>query len=74
MSEAWPRICECGAEFTRPSEFEEWFIKFGNVFFKWKLLYCDKCFHDKTEAALKHLPDVVAELEAAANTHRDAAG
>lgn len=48
---------ECGEDFKRP---EEWRKLNANVFFRYKLKYCDKCYKLKIEAALLRLPDVIS--------------
>lgn len=51
--------CECGKDFERPTVYKEYQEKHPNVFWKWKLTYCDSCIKVKTNTALKDLSKVV---------------
>ena len=54
--------CECGNEFERPLRYKVWNEENTNVVFRWKLKYCDTCFHAKAKKALKRLPEIINNL------------
>jgi hypothetical protein len=54
--------CECGTVFTRPEQYQTENEKRTNVFFRWKLKYCDTCYRKRSREALKSLPDVLNAL------------
>lgn len=56
-------ICEtCGSEYEKSENFKKWNEERPNQFFKWSLLYCDKCRHKKESDAMKYLSDVICAL------------
>jgi len=59
MEEMLKLKCECGKDFERPLKYKIWHEKNYNVAFKWKLQYCDDCFHKRVKDALKRLPEVI---------------
>lgn len=52
----------CGAAYEKPESYSKWNTKRPNVFFKWSLMYCDKCRREKEAEALKGLPKVIEAL------------
>lgn len=50
--------CKCGTTFKRPKEYQGR----TNVFFRWKLEFCDDCFKEKEKVAFKSLPKILAAL------------
>ena len=56
--------CEkCGCDYKKPTIFKEYLITSKyNVFYKWSLMYCDKCRREKEMQSLKALPDVIKKL------------
>ena len=54
--------CECGAEFYRTKAFIEFNEKHPNVFWRWKLKYCNECYKKNFEKALDKMPEVLTNL------------
>lgn len=54
--------CDCGADFERPSKFIRYQQTHPNIVFKWKLAYCDKCYKNKADNALKKLPKILEDI------------
>lgn len=54
--------CECGSDFERPKKYQEYQEKHPNVIWKWKLVYCDTCYKNRCDKALKRLPEVIDAL------------
>lgn len=54
--------CECGTEFERPKIFQQYQKERPNVFYKWKLKYCDVCNKNRVNEALNHLPNIMKAL------------
>jgi len=50
--------CKCGITFDRPKDY----IGRTNVFYRWKLEFCDDCFKEKEKGALKSLPKIMSIL------------
>jgi len=64
MEETIQLKCEkCGCDYEKPSVFKEYLdATKHNVFYKWSLLFCDKCRREKERESLKALPDVLRAL------------
>ncbi len=54
--------CECGEVFQRPIEYLEYQKVSPNVYWKWKLQYCDKCFKQRSNEAFKNIPQVIKNI------------
>ena len=55
--------CECGKEFKRPYKYKEYQERLPHsVAFKWKLMYCDECYKNRVNKALKRLPEIINNL------------
>jgi len=56
--------CEkCRCVYEKPSVFKEYLVATKhNVFYKFSLLFCDKCRREKEGEYLKSLPDVLRAL------------
>jgi hypothetical protein len=54
--------CVCGKDFQRTDVYLKYQEQQPNVLWKWKLTYCDECFKQKREQALRRLPDVLDSL------------
>jgi hypothetical protein len=59
MEETIKIKCECGSECERPQKYKEYQEKSPNVIWKWKLMYCDTCYKNRCDKALKRLPEVL---------------
>lgn len=64
MEETIKLKCEkCGTDYEKPIVFKKYLIETNNnVFYKWSLLFCDKCRREKQNEALKALPDILTAL------------
>lgn len=62
MDEMLKLKCECGEDFERPQIYKEWKDKHQNVIWKWKLMYCDKCYKNRVDKALNRLPEIMNAL------------
>lgn len=57
-------ICDkCGCNYQKPEIFKQYLVATNNnVFYKWSLLYCDKCRIERQNEALKSLPNIIKVL------------
>jgi len=53
------KCSNCGTEYAKPESYKVLSKNRSNVFFKWSLLYCDKCRREKEKEALKSLPEII---------------
>lgn len=54
--------CECGEYFERPISYKEYNDKYPNIYYKWKLEYCDSCYKKRTDNAFKGIPEILKHL------------
>lgn len=64
MEETIKLKCEkCGCAYEKPAVFKEYLVETNhNVFYKWSLVFCDKCRRQKERESLKSLPGVLKAL------------
>lgn len=56
------KCCKCGQGFERPLKYKIWNDKSPNVFWKWRLAYCNNCLKNKEDEALEVLPEVIKAM------------
>lgn len=55
--------CDCGTLFRRPRVYLDYNKKHPNVFWTWKLRYCNLCYKGRVASAIKHLSSAIKALE-----------
>ncbi len=56
------KCTQCGTDYEKPMNYKVWNKEHPNVFFKWNLMFCDKCRKEKEEEGFKRLPEIIRRI------------